>query len=212
MPSFGLAAIHRAEWVDIVSYSWLPKRQIRMHEGFQKALNKRKERASFRPPALIKLIRATSLCTYQCKSRGEGGGGVRARGEDLMPETIPLSGFWSCEATPGSGHLTLTDRSLVSIQKRLPSPALEALWKSLLKKGMKFSFVLITIMRYFKLSSKQIMSILRKVLSSSSHLIVKLDWNRIPPWKSEDFLRVTYPTCSDMLSRCYKAFYVSLIL
>ena len=22
-----------------------------------------------------------------------GGGGVRARGEDLMPETIPLSGF-----------------------------------------------------------------------------------------------------------------------
>ena len=32
------------------------------------------------------------------------------------------------------------------------------------------------------------------------------------PWKSEDFLRVTDPTCSDMLSRCYKAFYVSLIL
>ena len=57
------------------------------------------------------------LCTYQCKSRG-GGGGVRARGGDLMPETIPLSGFWSCEAIPGSGHLTLTSRSLVSIQKR----------------------------------------------------------------------------------------------
>ena len=33
-------------------------------------------------------------------------GGVRARGGDLMPETIPMSGFWSCEATPGSG-LTL---------------------------------------------------------------------------------------------------------
>ena len=32
------------------------------------------------------------LCTYQCKSRG-GGGGVQARGGDLMPETIPLSGF-----------------------------------------------------------------------------------------------------------------------
>ena len=44
-----------------------------------------------------------------------------------------------------------------------------------LEKGMKFSFVLITIIRYFKLSSKQIMSILRKFLSSSSHLIVKLD-------------------------------------
>ena len=32
------------------------------------------------------------LCTYQCKSRG-GGGGLRGRGGDLMPETIPLSGF-----------------------------------------------------------------------------------------------------------------------
>ena len=40
------------------------------------------------------------LCTYQWKSRGGGGGGVRARGRDLTPETIPLSGFWSCEATP----------------------------------------------------------------------------------------------------------------
>ena len=46
---------------------------------------------------------------------------------------------------------------------------------TLLEKGMKFSFVLIAIIRYFKLSSKQIMSILRKFLSSSSHLIVKLD-------------------------------------
>ena len=63
------------------------------------------------------------LCTYQCKSRW---GGVRARGGDLMPETIPMSGFSSCEATQGSGQLTLTNRSLVSIQKRLPSPSLEA--------------------------------------------------------------------------------------
>ena len=30
------------------------------------------------------------LCTYQCKSLEEG---VRARGGDLKPETIPLSGF-----------------------------------------------------------------------------------------------------------------------
>ena len=43
---------------------------------------------------------------------------------------------------------------------------------TLLEKGMKFSFGLITIIQYFKLS---IMSILRKFLSSSSHLIVKLD-------------------------------------
>ena len=83
---------------------------------------------------------------------------------------------------------------------------------TLLEKGVKVSFVLIALIQYFKLSSKQIMSILRKFLSSSSHLIVKLDWNRIPPWKSEDFLRVTDPTRSDMLSRCYKAFYVALIL
>ena len=33
------------------------------------------------------------LCTYQCKSRGGGGGGVRARGGDLMPETIPAVGL-----------------------------------------------------------------------------------------------------------------------
>ena len=33
----------------------------------------------------------SGLCTYQCKSCG--GGGVRARGGDLMPETTPLSGF-----------------------------------------------------------------------------------------------------------------------
>ena len=46
---------------------------------------------------------------------------------------------------------------------------------TLLEKGVKFSFVLIAIIRYFKLSSKQIMAILRKFLSSSSHLIVKLD-------------------------------------
>ena len=43
-----------------------------------------------------------------------------------------------------------------------------------LEKGMKFLFVLIAIIRYFKLSSKQILSILRKFLSSSCHLIVKL--------------------------------------
>ena len=46
---------------------------------------------------------------------------------------------------------------------------------TLLEKGVKVSFVLIALIRYFKLSSKQIMSILRKFLSSSSHLIVKLD-------------------------------------
>ena len=56
-----------------------------------------------------------------------------------MPETIPPVGLlivrsradtpW-CEATLGSGHLTLTDRSVVSIQKRLPSPSLSRISES----------------------------------------------------------------------------------
>ena len=73
VPSFGLAAIHRAEWVDIVSYSWLPKRQIRI---CMRAFNKlwiREERASFRPPALIKLIRATSLAPKFQNDKSTGG-------------------------------------------------------------------------------------------------------------------------------------------
>ena len=76
---------------------------------------------------------------------------------------------------------------------------------------MKFLFVLITIIRYFKLSTKQILSILRKFLSSSSHLIVKLRLKSNSTIKVRGFLtgpygslRVTDPTCSDMLSRYYK--------
>ena len=122
---------------------------------------------------------------------------------DLMPETIPPVGLLIVRSDPGLGTFDF-DRQKPGINSEAVT--------TLLEKGMKFSFVLIVIIRYFKLSSKQIMSILRKFLSSSSHLIVKLDWNRFPLWKSEDFLRVTDPTCSDMLSRYYKAFYVSLIL
>ena len=55
-----------------------------------------------------------------------GGGGGRARGGDLMPETIPPVGLLIVRRNPGSGHLTFTDRSLVSIQKRLLSPSLDA--------------------------------------------------------------------------------------
>ena len=61
-----------------------------------------------------------SLCTYQCKSLW--GGGECGQGGDLMPGTTPLVGLLIVRSdpglTPGSGHLTLTDRSLVSIQKR----------------------------------------------------------------------------------------------
>ena len=59
----------------------------------------------------------------------------------------------------------------VNLEEVTRSVPLGFLKVTLLEKGMKFSFVLIAIIRYFKLSSKQIMSI----LSSSSHLIVKLD-------------------------------------
>ena len=120
-----------------------------------------------------------SLCTYQCKSRG---GGVRARGRDLMPETIPPVGLLIVRSDPGVGTF--------DFDWQKPGINSEAV-TTLLEKGVKVSFVLIAIIRYFKLSSKQIMSILRKFLSSSSHLILKLDWNRIPPWKSEDFLWIT---------------------
>ena len=85
----------------------------------------------------------------------------------------------------------------------------EAWYSEAVTKSVPRGFLKVTLLEK---SMKLIMSILRKVLSSSSHLIVQLDWNRVPPWKSEDFLQVTDPTCSDMLSRCYKAFYVLLIL
>ena len=40
------------------------------------------------------------LCTYRCKSRG---GGVRARGGDLMPGTIPAVGLLIVRSDPGVG-------------------------------------------------------------------------------------------------------------
>ena len=40
-------------------------------------------------------------CTYQCKFRGVGGGGgVQARGGDLMPETIPHVGLLIVQSDP----------------------------------------------------------------------------------------------------------------
>ena len=126
-----------------------------------------------------------------------GGSAGKGRGFDAWD--YPPVGLLIVRSDPGVGTFDF-DRQKPSI----PGINSEAVTRSvprgflkvtLLEKGMKFSFVLIAIIRYFKLSSKQIMSILRKFLSSSSH-----------------FLRVTDPTCSEMLSRCYKTFYVSLIL
>ena len=108
-----------------------------------------------------------------------GGGGVRARGGDLMPETIPHVGLLIVRSDPGVGTFDF-DRhkpgipgiNSEAVTKSVPQGFLKVtLWE----KGIKFSFFSIAIIRYFKLSSKQIMSILRKFLSSSSHMIVKLD-------------------------------------
>ena len=102
---------------------------------------------------------------------------MRARGGDLMPETLPHGGLLIVRSDP---RIRTFDFDLQkpaginseAVTKSVPQGFLKV---TLLEKGMKFSFVLITIIRYFKLSSKQIMSILRKFLSSSSHLLVKLD-------------------------------------
>ena len=79
---------------------------------------------------------------------------MRARGGDLIPGTIPAVGLLIVRSDPGVGTFDF-DRQKPGINSE--------------------AVVLIAIIRYFKLSSKQIMSILRKFFSSSSHLIVKLD-------------------------------------
>ena len=118
-----------------------------------------------------------------------------AKDGDLMPETIPPVGLLIVRRDPGVGTFDF-DRQKPCINSEVVTKSVPRgfLKVTQLEKGVKFSFVFIAIIRYFKLSSKQIISILRKFLSSSSH-----------------FLRVTDPTCSEMLSRCYKAFYVPLI-
>ena len=106
---------------------------------------------------------------------GGGGGGVRARGGDLMPGTIPAVGLLSVRSDPGVGTLDFDQQKPGINSEAVTKSVPRGFLKVKLEKGMKFSFVLIAIIRYFKLSSKQIMSILRKFLSSSSHLIVKFD-------------------------------------
>ena len=94
---------------------------------------------------------------------------MRARGGDLMPETIPDVGLLIVRSVPGVGTFDF-DRQKPGI----PGINSEAVTRSvprgflkvtLLEKRMKFSFVLITIIRYFKPS----------IMSSSSRVIVKLD-------------------------------------
>ena len=118
---------------------------------------------------------------------------MRARGGDLMPGTIPAVGLLIVRTDPGVGTIDF-DRQKPGINSEVVTKSVPGFLKvTLLEKGMKFSFVLITIIRYFKLSSKQIMSILRKFLSSSSHLIVKL--HHESQWIFYGSLIRPLPTC-----------------
>ena len=80
-----------------------------------------------------------------------------------MPGANPAVGLLIVRSDPGVGTLDF-DRQKPGINseaftKSVPRGFLKV---TLLEKGMKFSFVLIAIIRYFKLSSKQIKSILKK--------------------------------------------------
>ena len=128
-----------------------------------------------------------------------GGGGSAGKGRGFDAWDYPPVRLLIVQSDPRVGTFDF-DRQKPGINseavtKSIPRGFLKV---TLLEKGVKFSFVLIAIIRYFKLSSKQIMSILRKFLSSSSHLIVKLDWNRIPPESQRIFygsLIWPVPTC-----------------
>ena len=86
------------------------------------------------------------FCTYHCKIRGRG---VRARGGNLMPETIPHVGLLIVQSDPGVGTFDF-DRQKPgvpginsdAVTKSVPRGFLKV---TLLEKGMKFSFVLIAI-------------------------------------------------------------------
>ena len=76
---------------------------------------------------------------------------MRARGGDLIPETIPAVGLLIVRSDPGVGTFDF-DRQKPGINseavtKSVPRGFLKV---TLLERGMKFSFVLIAIVRYFK--------------------------------------------------------------
>ena len=73
-----------------------------------------------------------------------------------MPGTIPAVGLLILRSDPGVGTFDF-DRQKPGINSEVVTksvPARGFLKVTLLEKGMKFSFVLIAIIRYFKLSSK----------------------------------------------------------
>ena len=94
------------------------------------------------------------------------GGGVRARGGFDGWDYPPCRAFHRAKRPQGRDIWLWPTEAWYLIQS-VPRGFLKVTLQ--LEKGMKFLFVLIAIIRYFKL-----LSILRKFLSSSSHLIVKL--------------------------------------
>ena len=139
--------------------------------------------------------RQNSYAPINVNPVGGGGGGSAGKGWKFDAWDYPPVGLLIVRSDPGVGTFDFDQQkpgiNSEAVTKSVPQGFLKV---TLLEKGVKFLFVLIVMII-------AIMPILRKFLSSSSHLIVKLDWNRIPPWKSEDFLWVTDPTCSNMLSR-----------
>ena len=86
---------------------------------------------------------------------------MQARDGDLMPETIPPVGLLIVRSDPGGGTLNF------DFDRQKPGINSEAVTKSVPRGFLKVTLL--------EKGMKLIMSILRKVLSSSSHLIVKLD-------------------------------------
>ena len=81
---------------------------------------------------------------------------MRARGGDFMPETIPPVGLLIVRSDPGVGIFDF-DRQKPGTNSQVVTKSVHRgfLRVTLLEKGLKFSFVLIAIIR---LSPKQLMS------------------------------------------------------
>ena len=138
-----------------------------------------------------------------------GGGGSAGKGRGFDAWDYPPVGLLIVRSDPEVGTFDF-DRQKPGINSEAVTKSVPwgFLKVTLLQKGVKVSFVLIALIRYFKLSSKQIMSILRKFLSSSSHLI-EIEFHHESQRIFYGSLIRPVPTCwADVIKACY----VSLIL
>ena len=129
----------------------------------------------------LNLFTTASLCTYQWKSRGEGGG-MRARG-GFDAWDYPPDGLFIVQSDPavkprGRDIWLWFDRPKPGIWSSLSLESPSRISESHASVGERYEVficfnrhnpILLTV-----IYCKQILSILRKLLSSSCHLIVKL--------------------------------------